>query len=380
MLYILLNTKNLPGLGSYMSSAGEFLVAKQPQEHPPKSEILELKIHKRQLESVWLAVLGQKSNQQQMNQILQSMTNKIMPTFVRPVLLMDFLTDAYNIGGTPSVVALNGLFELMNRYNLDYPEFYTKLYGLFNRQLLHSRYRSRFFRLVGVFLNSTHLPAALIASFIKRMSRLCVSAPAPGIAIVIPFIYNLLKRHPTCTFMVHREKWDKDEARENGVSDPFDNECEDPWATNALESSLWEIQMLQSHVMPNVATLARVISEQFTKNSYNMEDFMDHTATTVGFSLVKESKAWLTEGVVQMIDGELEKSLKGGAYVEPVVRKKIFSEEERRKVLPLVKQGERLKRRVKESSYESTPPPIRQESESDWEEDPPDDLVCIWGF
>jgi len=35
-----------------------------------------------------------------------------------PVRLIDFLTDAYNEGGAISLLALNGLFTLMNEHNL----------------------------------------------------------------------------------------------------------------------------------------------------------------------------------------------------------------------------------------------------------------------
>jgi U3 small nucleolar RNA-associated protein 19 len=55
----------------------------------------------------------------------------------------------------------------------------------------------------------------------------------------------------------------------------------DPMRTRALESSLWEIETLQSHYHPNVATLAKIISEQFTKQQYNLEDFLDHSYGTV---------------------------------------------------------------------------------------------------
>lgn len=66
--------------------------------------------------------------------------------------------------------------------------------------------------------------------------------------------------------------------------DPFREEESNPMETDALESSLWEIQMLQSHYHPNVATIAKLISEQFTKQAYNPEDFLDHSYGTVGLS------------------------------------------------------------------------------------------------
>ena len=33
-------------------------------------------------------------------------------------MLMDFLTDSYNVGGVISILALHGLFILVNKYHL----------------------------------------------------------------------------------------------------------------------------------------------------------------------------------------------------------------------------------------------------------------------
>ena len=48
-----------------------------------------------------------------------------------------------------------------------------------------------------------HLPATLLASFVKRLSRLSLFAPPAAIVMIIPFTYNILKRHPACLAMIH---------------------------------------------------------------------------------------------------------------------------------------------------------------------------------
>lgn len=68
---------------------------------------------------------------------------------------------------------------------------------------------------------------------------------------------------------------------EQGGRDPFDALEADPAKTHALESSLWEMSSLTAHFHPNVATLAKILGEQFTKPSYNLEDFLDHSYTTM---------------------------------------------------------------------------------------------------
>lgn len=198
---------------------------------------------------------------------------------------MDFLVDAYSAGGTISLLALNGLFYLISTKNLDYPNFYPALYALLTRDVLHVRYRSRFFRLLDTFLASTHLPAALIASFIKKLARLSLNAPPSAVVVIVPFIYNLLKKHPSCTFMVHREgsREDRERWRKEGLEDCFDEEETDPMKTKAIESCLWEVEMGMTHWQPNVATLCRIIGEQFTKERYGLEDFLDHSYASVSF-------------------------------------------------------------------------------------------------
>ncbi|KAI9846498.1 MAG: hypothetical protein M1837_003918 [Sclerophora amabilis] len=269
-------------------------------KHPLRS----LAAHKRQAQNAWLALLRIGLDRQQRKTVLGLMTHRIAPWFVKVELLMDFLTDSYNVGGSTSLLALSGLFYLIQEKNLDYPLFYQKLYSLLDSGILHSRHRSRFFRLLDTFLASTHLPAALVASFIKRLSRLTLYAPPAGIVAVIPWVYNLLKRHPTCAFMTHREV-----HQVGGTEDPFDMGELDPMRTNAIESSLWELVMLQSHFHPNVATLAKIISEQFTKQAYSLEDFLDHSYAS-------------------MLDAELSKDIKKPPVVEYEIPKRIFTKYE----------------------------------------------------
>ncbi|KAE8444699.1 hypothetical protein EG329_014357 [Mollisiaceae sp. DMI_Dod_QoI] len=253
-----------------------YVTTPEKTNHP----LYSLTKHKKHAQGAWLALMNLRIDKDQRKALLRLVSTSIAPWFMKPELLMDFLTDSYNAGGSTSLLALSGVFYLIQERNLDYPSFYKKLYSLLDSEILHSKHRSRFFRLLDTFLASTHLPAVLVASFLKRLSRLTLNAPPSGVVAVVPWIYNLLKQHPTCTFMIHRETRDpaaKESFENEGIDDPFDMDEEDPMETNAIESSLWEIVMLQSHYHPNVATLAKIISEQFTKNAYNLEDFLDHS-------------------------------------------------------------------------------------------------------
>ncbi|KAI1081758.1 CBF-domain-containing protein [Whalleya microplaca] len=261
---------------------GEFYVDPPKKKSHPVTSINQ---QKKQAQEAWLALLNLGPNRDQRKKVLQIMTRSITPWFSKPELLMDFLTDSYNSGGATSLLALSGVFYLIQERNLDYPSFYLKLYSLLDADILHSKHRSRFLRLLDTFLASTHLPAALVASFIKRLTRLCLNAPPAAIVAVIPWIYNLFQKHPLCTFMMHRvvrTSEEKENLENEGMADPFIADEEDPMETRAIDSCLWEVVQLQSHYHPNVATIAKIISEQFTKQAYNLEDFLDHSYSSVG--------------------------------------------------------------------------------------------------
>jgi len=49
------------------------------------------------------------------------------------------------------------------------------------------------------------MPAYIVAAFIKKMARLALYSPPSGVVIIVPLIYSLMKRHPSCMVMIHRE-------------------------------------------------------------------------------------------------------------------------------------------------------------------------------
>ncbi|KAF4466894.1 NOC4 nucleolar [Fusarium albosuccineum] len=296
---------SLDGVPESAEELEDFYVPKPKKKAHPLRSVTQ---HKKQGQEAWLALMMLVDEKEQRKQILDIMSTVIAPWFTKPELLSDFLTDSYDAGGSMSLLALSGVFYLISERNLDYPSFYHKLYSLLNRDILHSKHRSRFFRLLDTFLGSTHLPAALVASFIKRLARLALNAPPSAIVFVTPWIYNLLKRHPTCTFMIHRETKDpevKKHMNDHGAEDPFLPEETDPMETQAIESCLWELVQLQSHYHPNVATITKIISEQFTKMSYNIEDFLDHSYAT-------------------LLEAEMSKDVKKAPVVEFHIPKKVF--------------------------------------------------------
>lgn len=74
--------------------------------------------------------------------------------------------------------------------------------------------------------------------------------------------------------MIHRPEDTSDQ-------DPFDPVESNPLLTKAIESSLWELNSHREHYLAGVSTLSKIFTEAFTKPSYAMEDFLDHTYGTV---------------------------------------------------------------------------------------------------
>lgn len=197
--------------------------------------------HKRLYTFIWLEFLKAELPAQIHKEVLSHLPN-VMKFFTSPLQLSDYLTESYNQGGVISLLALNGLFILVNSYNLDYPNFYNKVYALLHPQIFHLKYKARFLYLLDLFLSSTHLSAHLVAAFIKKMSRLLLTAPPESLLCALPMIRNWLARHPACHVLVNRPGSTAELA-----SDPFDPNEADPMRSKAMESSLWEIKCLLNH-------------------------------------------------------------------------------------------------------------------------------------
>ncbi|KAJ8516405.1 hypothetical protein ONZ45_g6274 [Pleurotus djamor] len=212
-----------------------------------------------------------------MMKTLNVMHRGVLPHLTRAVLVMDWLSASVEHGGSVGLLALNALFIMMRDYNLDYPSFYTRLYAFLDRDVMHLKYRARFFRLLDIFLSSTHLPATLLASFIKRLARLSLTAPPAAIVMIIPFTYNTLKRHPALMVMIHRTS----HGDNSDDPDPYNPDEPNPLFSQALSSSLWELNTHREHYHSSASTLAKIFSEAFTKQAYSMEDFLDHTYATL---------------------------------------------------------------------------------------------------
>ena len=128
-----------------------------------------------------------------------------------------------------------------------------------------SRSRKQFFELLDVFLRSSHLPAYLAAAFAKRLARLTLTAPPHGAMLAIGFVHNLLRRHPGCCVLIHRERGAAH------ATDPFLESEADPARCCALESSLWELEALRQHYSPAVSRFVAVLERELGNRKKTQE-------------------------------------------------------------------------------------------------------------
>ncbi|POM67091.1 Nucleolar complex protein 4 [Phytophthora palmivora] len=266
-----------------------------------------VKQHQHAFSLAWIAVLRHKLPQASYKKVLVQLPDEIMPHLVNPLLLADFLTDSYSIGGVTSLLALNSLFILIQDYNFDSPDFYNKLYALLDDPTLYSaKQRDRFFGLLSLFLSSTHLPAYTVAAFAKRLSRSALTAEPGAILFIIPMVYNLILRHKECLQLIHRtgaftaaEKAAKRREELSSGSavdaaakklsnektalvlkdghDPFENDEIDPIKCNALQSSLWELYTMKHHYNADVALKARMFEEKLRHQFVDVDESMEIT-------------------------------------------------------------------------------------------------------
>ncbi|KAG4966569.1 hypothetical protein JHK84_041143 [Glycine max] len=247
----------------------------QKFQKPNKNVLSAAKIAKKmklKFTKAWIAYLRLPLPIDVYKEVLVNLHQAVIPHLSNPIMLCDFLTRSYDVGGVVSVMALSSLFVLMTQYGLEYPNFYEKLYALLVPSIFMAKHRARFFQLLDSCLKSPLLPAYLAASFAKKLSRLLLSVPPSGALVITALIHNILRRHPSINCLVHREdgvdEGKGDHRTDEGMAtnsdnaktvampsqksgiDHFNSSETDPKKSGAMRSSLWEIDTILHHYCP----------------------------------------------------------------------------------------------------------------------------------
>ena len=78
----------------------------------------------------WLGLLTMPLPSDLLKKVLVQLHSTVMPHMPNPLLLSDFLTRCLDEGGLVGMLALNGIFTLVTKHGLEYPNFYSRLYAL----------------------------------------------------------------------------------------------------------------------------------------------------------------------------------------------------------------------------------------------------------
>lgn len=230
---------------------------------------------RRWLNRVWNVVIRWEHSSATHQQLLVVLLERILPHLDKPLLLTDYLMDSLDMGGAVSLLALQGIFILIRNHNLEYPNIYGKLYSMFEPEIFHTKYKARLFYLSDMFLSSTYLSEHLVAAFAKRLARLTLVAPPQDIHIILMFIGNLILRHPGLKRLINHPTGGE------VSSDPYIMEERDPLKSQAIESSLWELQALQNHILPSVATAAKFINMPLSSVEWDMSKILENSADDI---------------------------------------------------------------------------------------------------
>ncbi|XP_077299201.1 nucleolar complex protein 4 homolog isoform X2 [Arctopsyche grandis] len=230
------------------------------------------------MEESWNFISSQKLHGAVLQKALLVLHDTLLPHLPRPVLLTDFLMTSMDAGGAVSVLALQGVFTLMQKHNLEYPLVYNKLYIMYEPEMFFTKHKSRLFYLTDIFLGSTHLPEVLVAGFLKKFSRLALVVPSSDAIILLHMIANLVIRHPGLKKMLDYGKSSETQLKE----DPYNIDTTDPSLSGAISSSLWEVADLRQHIHPAVASAATyAFNAHHNKLEKPISEFLDDTMDTL---------------------------------------------------------------------------------------------------
>ncbi|XP_020965051.1 nucleolar complex protein 4 homolog B [Arachis ipaensis] len=217
-------------------------------------------------------------------EVLVNLHQVVIPHLSNPVMLCDFLTRSYDIGGVVSVMALSSLFILMTQYGLEYPNFYEKLYVLLVPSIFMAKHRS-------------------ISSYAEIID-------------FWPHFDSGAVCNSLIEFLMHEQEDQVDEGKGDKATDEataansddakvsasqklridhFNYGEPNPKKSNAMRSSLWEVDTILQHYCPPVSRFALSLENDLTvrakTSEVNVGDFSSGSyATIIGAEMSRRVK------------------------------------------------------------------------------------------
>jgi U3 small nucleolar RNA-associated protein 19 len=73
----------------------------------------------------------------------------------------------------------------------------------------------------------------------------------------------------------------------------------DPLKSQAIESSLWELQTLQNHILPSIATAAKFINMPLPSVEWDMSRILENSADDVSRTVTHLHHVRITQTIYQ---------------------------------------------------------------------------------
>lgn len=88
----------------------------------------------------------------------------------------------------------------------------------------------------------------------------------------------------------------------------------DPLKSNAISSSLWELQTLQQHVNPSVSTAAKFINSPLPSIEWDMSQVLDNTGDDLFDKEIKKHGKILSYAFLRPVGATLSRGDKTSVY------------------------------------------------------------------
>ncbi|DBB17430.1 TPA: hypothetical protein ACH3X3_014459 [Trebouxia sp. C0006] len=216
------------------------------------------------------------------------------------------------------MLALNGIFTLVTKHGLEYPNFYSRLYALLQAPVFRAKYRAQFLQLADIFLSSGMVPAYTAAAFIKKFARLAVTAPPPGAIIAIAFIHNLLRRHPSCSVLLNKPLSSTSHSSAAAAPKAASTASQDAAVTPVANMAAAAAQTSLPHTLTNGHSKGHVKGDDTSSSSQADED-SSSDSLAAGGAAVDEARVQTQEAAVSGV---------GSAGVIGGVGQDVFDEDE----------------------------------------------------
>ena len=129
--------------------------------------------YKKLFSKCWLLLLSLPLTQAQHKLVLLHLPEHVIDHIEKPLLLSDYLTSSYSCGGIVAVLALESLFVVIVKYNLDYPHFFVSLYNLCSVEVFSAKYRHKFMTLLTKCLRLLLLLSLFLFFVFRCYCRFC---------------------------------------------------------------------------------------------------------------------------------------------------------------------------------------------------------------